>query len=132
MYDVALLLQTDNSLTIFERHFRPWPHIFQDLGRSKKFYAGIDRHLERDRIALQNYDAREDSEKYKTILQKILALFGLGIIDSFEYTVGKYLRQTNGALANENREEWEEKAIEGMLCHNNHAERPFADLWVYK
>ncbi len=131
MYDVALLLQTDNSLTIFERNFRPWPHIFQDRGRAKKFYAGIDLHLERDRIALQNYEGREDSLKYKILLRKILALFGLGIIDSLEYTLGKYLRQTNVALANENREEWEEKAVEGMLCHNNHAERPFAVLWVF-
>lgn len=132
MYDVALLLQTDNCLAIFKPNFRPWPHIFQDRGRSKKFYAGIDRHLERDLIALQNYEDREDSVKYINLLRKILALFGLGIIDSLEYTLGKYLRQTNGALANNNREEWEEKAVQGMLCHNNHAERPFAVLRVYK
>jgi hypothetical protein len=132
VYDVARLLQTDNSLTIFEPNFRPWPHIFQDCVRSKKFYAGIDRHLERDLIALQNYEQREDSMKYKTLLRKILALFGLGIIDSLEYTLGNYLRQTNGALANENREEWEEKAVEGMLFHNNNTERPFAVLRVYK
>jgi hypothetical protein len=46
--------------------------------------------------------------------------------------MGKYLRQTNGALANEKREEWEEKAAEGLLCHNNNAERPFAVLRLYK
>jgi hypothetical protein len=49
-----------------------------------------------------------------------------------EYTLSKYLRQTNGALANDKREEWEHKAVSGMLCHNNHAERPFAVLRPYK
>jgi hypothetical protein len=83
-------------------------------------------------MILRKYDEREDSVKYKSLLRKIFGLFGLGIIDSLEYTLGNYLRQTNGALANENREEWEEKAVQGMLCHNNHAERPFAVLRVYK
>ncbi len=132
MYDLALVLQTENSLSIFETNFRPWPHIYQDRGRSKKFYKGIDRYLERDLLALNNYGAREDSVKYTSLLRKILALFGLGMIDSLEYTLGKYLRQTNGALANDKREEWEHKAVAGMLCHTNHAERPFAVLRSYK
>ena len=37
-----------------------------------------------------------------------------------------YLRQTDGTLRNDLREQWENKAVEKMLCHNNHAERPFA------
>jgi hypothetical protein len=44
----------------------------------------------------------------------------------------KYLHQTNGALCNAEREEWEEEAADGMLCHNNNAERPFAVLRSYK
>jgi hypothetical protein len=91
----------------------------------------MGRHSERDLLALNNFRAREDSVKYTTLLRKILELFGLGIIDSLEYTLSKYLRQTNGALANEIREDWEEKAVEGMLCPNNHAERPFAILRAY-
>ena len=117
---------------IFDQHFRPWPHIYQNRGRSKKFYKAMDRHLERDRIALRNFHAREDSVKYTELLRKILALFGLGIIDSLTYTLGKYLRQTDGELANDKREDWEEKAVEPLLCHNNHAERPFAVLRLYK
>ncbi len=100
--------------------------------RSKIFYKAMDRHLKRDRIALHNFNAREDSVKYTELLRKILALFGLGIIDSLEYTLGKYLRQTDGVLANDMREDWEEKAVEGLLSHNNHAERPFAVLRLYK
>ena len=126
------MLQGPNSLSIFNLHFRPWPHIYQSRGRSKKFYKGIDRYLDRDLLALRNYHAREDSVKYTELLRKILALFGLGIIDSLEYTMGKYIRQTNGAFANDKREEWEEKAAEGLLCHNNNAERPFAVLRLYK
>ena len=126
------MLQGPNSLSIFNLHFRPWPHIYQSRGRAKKFYKGIDRYLERDLLALRNYHAREDSVKYTELLRKILSLFGLGIIDSLEFTLGKYIRQTNGALANDKREEWEEKTAEGLLCHNNNAERPFAVLRLYK
>jgi hypothetical protein len=112
----------DTSLFIFELQFWPWPHIYQDRGRSKKFYKAMDRHLERDLRVLNNYLGREDSVKYTTMLGKVLQLFGLGITDSLEYTLTKYLRQTNGVLANQTREDWEEKAVEGLLCHNNNAE----------
>ena len=70
--------------------------------------------------------------KYTELLRKILAIFGQGIIDSLEFTMGDYLRQTDGVLANDQREDWEAKAAEGLLCHNNHAERPFAVLRLYK
>jgi hypothetical protein len=132
VYDLGKLLQTDLSLSIFELHYRPWPHIYQDRGRSKKFYKAMDRHLERDLLALNNFMAREDSGKYTILLRKVLELFGLGIIDSLEFTLSKYLRQTNGVLANDTREDWEEDAQQGMLCHNNNAERPFAVLRSYK
>jgi hypothetical protein len=39
-----------------------------------------------------------------------------------------YLKQTIGHLRTDGREEWEVKACSFMLCHNNHAERPFAVL----
>ena len=132
LYDIGTLLQTEQSLSIFGVNFRPWPHIYQNRGRSKKFYKDMDRNLDRDLLALNNFEGREDGVQYTTLLRKILELFGLGIIDSLEYTLGKYLRQTDGPLANDNREEWEEKAVEGLLCHNNHAERPFAVLRAYK
>ncbi len=55
-------------------------------------------------------------------------LFGKGIIASFEFTMGDYLTQTNGKLSNGNREMWKLEATKKMLCHNNHAEQPFAVL----
>ncbi len=72
MYDLGKLLQTDLSLSIFELHFRPWPHIYQDRGRSKNFYKAMDRHLERDLLALNNFMAREDSGKHTILLRKVL------------------------------------------------------------
>ncbi len=92
----------------------------------------MDRNLERDLLALRTFEAREDTVKYTTLLRNFLHLFGLGIIDSLEFSLHKYLRQTDGLLSNEKREYWENTAVEGMLCHNNNAERPFAVLRSYK
>jgi hypothetical protein len=92
----------------------------------------MDHNLELDLVALRTFEGREDTVKYTTLLRKVLHLFALGIIDSLEFTLHKYLRQTDGHLSNDKRESWEEKAVEGMLCHNNNAERPFAVLRSYK
>jgi hypothetical protein len=64
--------------------------------------------------------------KYGEILKQVFHLFGAGIHGSLTFTLKKYLRQTNGDLSNEKREQWETKAAKHMLCHNNNAERPFA------
>ncbi len=90
MYDLGKLLQTPASLTVFAGNFRPWPHIYQSRGRSKKFYTTIDRNLDRDLLALRTYDNRDDSIKYTRPLRTILNLFGQGIIDSLEFTLHKY------------------------------------------
>ncbi len=34
LYDVGTLSQTEDALKILEPSFRPWPHIFQNKGRS--------------------------------------------------------------------------------------------------
>ena len=67
-------------------------------------------------------------EKYEAMLRKVLVIFGQGIVASLEFTMKDYLKQTNGHLRTDGREEWEVKACSFMLCHNNHAERPFAVL----
>ena len=92
----------------------------------------MDRNLTRDVTALRTYDNRDDNVKYTKLLRTILQLFGEGIIDSLEYTLHKYLQQTDGALCNSQREDWEVEAADGMLCHNNNAERPFAVVRSYK
>ena len=69
---------------------------------------------------------REDREKYCAILRDVLRCFGAGIIDSLTFTMKHYIKQTDGILSNEKREEWELAATKDMVAHNNFAERPFA------
>jgi hypothetical protein len=132
LYDLGKLLQTDQALTIIEPMFRPWPHIYQNRERSKKFYTRLERDLEADMTRLRAYKDRVDLEKYEAMLKKVLQLFGEGIIASLEFTMKEYLRQTKGSLRTEVRQEWELKMCRAMLCHNNAAERPFAVLRQYK
>ena len=40
MYDFGKMLQTDKCLSVFAKGFRPWPHLYLDRGRAKKFYKG--------------------------------------------------------------------------------------------
>ena len=112
--------------------FRPWPHIYQNKQRSKKFYTRLERSLDGDMERLRAYKERADLEKYEAMLMTVLKLFGQGMIDSLEYTMKDYLKQTKGRLRTEVREEWELKTCRAMLCHNNAAERPFAVLRQYK
>ena len=119
-------LQTEESMVVFEEGFRPWPHVFKGRGRSKKFYSRVDANLVEDLARIKNFMAREDSLKYCEILRDVLKCFGSGIIESLEYTMKKYIKQTSGELCNDKREDWEKEAVKLMVSHNNFAERPFA------
>ncbi len=66
------------------------------------------------------------------MLLVVLGLFGKGIVVSLEFTMKDYLKQTNGKLRTDLRDDWEVKFCKVMLCHNNHAERPFAVVRQYK
>jgi hypothetical protein len=118
-------------MTLFKDGFRPWPHVYKPGQKSKIFYERVDANLIEDLASLRTYDEREDSERYIDILREVFRLFGEGIVASLEYTMSDYLAQTNGALSNKEKEEWELEAAKGMLCHNNHAERPFAVLRAF-
>jgi hypothetical protein len=126
LYDLGTMLQSDKCLDVFDDEFRPWPHLYKNKGRSKNFYKTVDRNLKNDLMRIRLDPTRADADKYNGIIQDVLHCFGFGIIDSLEYTMKDYLRQTNGPLRNELREPWEKKAVQNMLSHNNHAERPFA------
>jgi hypothetical protein len=125
------MLQTTACMTLFEDGFRPWPHVYEPGHKSKFFYEGIDANLMENLTSLRTYTEREDSERYIDILREVFRLFGEGIIASLEYTMHDYLAQTNGALSNKEKDEWELEAVKGMLSHNNHAERPFAVLRAF-
>ena len=126
LYDLGTSLQSDKCFDVFEDNFRAWPHIYKPLGRSKNFYGKIERNLKEDLIQLRSYKEREDTINYTAILKEVLGLFGAGIHGSLTFTLKKYLRQTDGPLQNDKRQQWERNAAKHMLCHNNNAERPFA------
>ncbi len=106
-------------------------HVYKNKHRSKTFYEKIDLNLDEDLERIRNYNEREDNEKYCGILRQVLHCFGEGIIQSLEYTMKNYLKQTDGKFANEKSKTWEKDAVNKMLCHNNHAERPFAVLKAF-
>jgi hypothetical protein len=91
-----------------------------------------DMNLVADMVQLRAYKGRADGAKYENMLRTVLGLFGQGIIASLEFTMKDYLQQTRGKLRTAVREDWKLKACRSMLCHNNHAERPFAVLRQYK
>jgi hypothetical protein len=132
LYDVGCLMQTDKALVLLDSNFRPWPHIYQNKNRSKKFYMHMEQNLEGDLNKLRAYKGRQDAEKYEAMLRTVLGIYGKGIAESLEFTMKDYLMQTQGHLQTDLRAAWEVKACRNMLCHNNHAERPFAVLRQYK
>ena len=119
LYDLGIKLQTKECLQILNDGYRPWPHVFKNKGQSKLFYRAVDRNLSDDLVRIRLNKNREDYVKYESIMLEVFNCFGLGIIDSLEFTMKNYLKQTGGELQNDNREDWEIKAVEKMVCHNN-------------
>jgi hypothetical protein len=112
LYDLGLKLQTGESMVVFEEGFRPWPHVWKGRGRSKKFYSRIDANLTQDLDRIRSFNERDDTQKYCVILRDVLNCFGIGIIDSLEYTMKHYIKQTAGKLCNDNRDVWEKEAVQ--------------------
>jgi hypothetical protein len=107
LYDLGKLLQTERNLVVFEgpsekfAGFRPWPHVYKDKGRLQAFYKNLDANLESDFQRLRLDANREDIDKYRDIVQDVLRCFGIGFIDSLEFTIKDYLPQAEGSLRNE-------------------------------
>ena len=119
------MLQSESCFNVFDDEFRPWPHVYKNKGRSKKFYGSMDANLVSDLKRIRLDPEREDYDNYSGILGEVFGCFGYGIIDSLEYTMKNYLRQTDGPLRNDLRQPWENEAVKHMVSHNNNAERPF-------
>ena len=60
------------------------------------------------------------------MLKEVLALFGEGIRESLQRTMGDFLEATKGAKAESQLEDWERQKYGKALATNNAAERPFA------
>jgi hypothetical protein len=88
-------------MTTFKDGYRPWPHVYKSGGESKKIYNRVDANLQADLVRLRTSETRSDSEVYGSILKHVLGLFGKGILDSLEFTMKDYIKQTtDGKLSN--------------------------------
>ena len=65
------------------------------------------------------------------MLKKIFNLFGEGIHESLERTMGKYLEATRGSMAESQLQPWMKARAVQLIAHNNHAERPFAVIKLF-
>jgi hypothetical protein len=158
VWNLGLLLQSDESLDVLQSDYRAWPKVREGEAGSIKFYTVLHRSRsspykplciclirtlnlsiylsltislrEEDLAELRQHEGREDVDNYKNVLRE-LHLFGNAIPKSLERTMGKYLKSTGGIFRNELREEWELEAVAKLLSHNNPAERPFAIVKAY-
>ena len=78
LYDLGTMLQTKECMRVFEEGFRPWPHIYKDNGRAKKFYNAIDHDLAFDLQRLRPNVEREDTTKYTGIMCEVFGCFRAG------------------------------------------------------
>ena len=131
MWNVAVLMQSDEALSILEDDYRPWPKVRAGEAASQRFYHKLERNKEANLLELRQYETKGDVETYREKLLIILDLAGQAIHVSLEYTMGKYLEATNGIFRNETRSGWEVEAVANLLCTNNAAERPFGIAKAY-
>ena len=127
LWDMGSLLQkSDDCLDVFEDTYRPWPVVHPDDEHLQKWYERkADNHaIQMEK--LRNYNEFEDYEAYVEILRHILCLFGDAIHESFQRNIGEWLERTKGSQSNSQLSVSDREKKEGILCHNNHAERTFA------
>ena len=131
LWNVGVLLEDDNNLTILDDEFRPWPRVRYNELVSRQFYDNLERDKAAEKAELRQYLTREDVTVYQPILQEVLHLFGIAIHTSLERTMGKYLKATDGVFRNDLRDDWELQKVSQLLCTNNAAERPFGVAKAY-
>ena len=131
LWNVGVLLQTDEALTILSIAYRPWPKVRALEAASIRFYQKLERNREADLDELRHYETRTDVVTYREKLLSILDLAGQSIHVSLQRTMGKYLKATNGIFRNDTKSDWELEAVQNLLSTNNPAERPFGIAKAY-
>jgi hypothetical protein len=77
VWNVGSLLQTEDSLTVMEDAFRPWPRVRAEATEASwDFYDIHDRNKTADPVTSRNYTVREDIETYTVVLKEVFHLFG--------------------------------------------------------
>jgi hypothetical protein len=92
LWNVGVLLQSNNCLQVFEPEFRPWPKVHEGDMVSSAFYARLETNKVTDMAELNDYKRRKDVLRYTQELRTQLALFGTGIKTSLQRTMGHYLQ----------------------------------------
>jgi hypothetical protein len=68
VWNVGALLQTEDSLSVMEDGFRPWPRVKEGTEASWDFYDIHDRNKAAELQTLRKYLAREDIISYTVVL----------------------------------------------------------------
>jgi hypothetical protein len=131
LWNVGVLLQSDDPESIVDDDFRPWPRVRGNEVSSREFYDNLERDKRANKAKLRQYKTRADLDVYRPILIEVLNLFGIAIHTSLERTMGNYLKSTDGIYRNELRDDWQLEKVAALLCTNNPAERPFAVAKAY-
>ena len=132
LWNLGSMLQGDDSLSVLENDYRPWPRVRYTQGPSRAYYDHLDKCKPAALVELKQYELKSDLAVYRPILLEILELFGQAIHTSLERTMGKYLKATDGIFRNDLRPDWQLDMVAKLLCTNNPAERPFAVAKGYK
>ena len=131
LWNVGVLLQSEESLSIVADEFRPWPRVRFNEPASRLFYEKLERNKVIERAELRRFETKQDLDVYQPILMEVIHLFGTAIHTSLERTMGKYLKATEGVYRNELRDDWQLEKVSQILCTNNAAERPFGVAKAY-
>ena len=135
LHELGTLLQGPNALDIFKDGYRPWPvHTASSRWHAKRSSkvlksegaAELGKKQDEMRKLLRSYESREDAAAYTPVLMQVLRMFGEGVHESLNRTMSNYLEKTGGDMAASKLEPWMKELAADLICHNNHAERPFA------
>jgi hypothetical protein len=131
LWNVGVLLQSEECLSMLDEGFRPWPRVRHNETACQNLYGKLEKDKLTEIAELRVYEQKEDVVIYTPILMEVLNLFGLAIHTSLERTMGKYLKATDSAFRSEMRDEWQLEKVSKLPCTNNAAERPFGVAKAY-
>jgi hypothetical protein len=118
------LLQTPNALSMLDDAYRPWEKLHPDCDKSKEMHRTLDANLPDRKAALRIPADRKDAGPYKVVLLSVLKLFGEGMHESLQRTMGNYLEATNGKHAESRLEQWEIDRASGTFVPQQRRRTP--------
>ncbi len=105
LWNVSVLVQSDDPESIVDDEFRPWPRVRGNEESSRQFYDNLERDKRANLAELRQYKTRADLDVYRPILIEVLNLFGIAIHTSLERTMSNYLKSTDGIYRNDLRDD---------------------------